>query len=73
MEAPDLVFIRKKPARFRCPACSKTFDIDTYEGRNGPEKMDRLAADYQKHFKDTHAKEDTSQAAARIGREATKS
>jgi hypothetical protein len=54
--APDLVFLRKKPAQFRCPACSKTFDIDSYEGHDGPEKLDRLAADYERHFKDTHAK-----------------
>jgi len=64
--------IRKKPFATRCPACSKTFDISSYEATNGPEKLNKMVADYEAHFNSEHAKEDSSQAAARIVREATK-
>lgn len=57
MEIPDAIMIRKKPFATRCPACSKTFDIGAYEGSNGPEKLDKMVADYEAHFKATHAKE----------------
>jgi hypothetical protein len=55
---------------FQCPACSKTFSYNSYAG-TPVERVREIEADYEKHFKATHAKEDASQAAARIVREAT--
>ncbi len=49
--------IRKKPVIARCPACSETFDIDRYEGSDGPEKLNKMVADYERHFKIAHAEE----------------
>ena len=58
MNIPDAIFIRKKPFTTKCPACSKVFNIDKYEGSDGPEKLDQMVADYESHFKNTHADEE---------------
>jgi hypothetical protein len=71
MELPDVKLVSKKPAVFKCPACSQTFHIASYKG-TGKAKLAQFEADYAKHFKDSHSREDASQAAARIVREATK-
>jgi uncharacterized C2H2 Zn-finger protein len=55
---------------FQCPACSKTFPYNSYTGMP-VERIREIEADYEKHFKATHAHEDASQAAVRVVREAT--
>jgi hypothetical protein len=70
MKPPDLKFISKNPPVFRCPACSERFELASYEGDDGPAKMESLVAAYEKHFK-KHLGETSNQAALRIVREAT--
>jgi hypothetical protein len=73
MKAPNLIvtnFIGGQPQAWKCPACRETFDLSPYPG-TPQEKIDQMVAAYEKHFKDRHGKEDASQAAARIVREAT--
>jgi len=60
MKAPGPKFIKKKPATWKCAACSQTFSIASYQGQSGEEKLAQLDADYEKHFNDAHAKEDAS-------------
>jgi len=73
MKPPNLVLTNKigdEPSAWKCPACSEPFQLSDYQG-TGQEKLDQMLAAYAKHFKDSHSREDASQAAARIVREAT--
>jgi|HubBroStandDraft_5_1064220.scaffolds.fasta_scaffold72054_1 hypothetical protein len=71
MKIPESILIRKVPTTSKCPACSKTFIITDYASGNVQEQLAKMIADYEAHFTSTHGKEDASQAAARIVREAT--
>jgi len=71
MQIPEAIMISKRPCKVRCPACSVTFNIASYQGGSGQDKLYKMVADYEAHFKNTHAKEDASQASARIVKEAT--
>jgi Zn ribbon nucleic-acid-binding protein len=73
MNAPALKvssYVGGEPTAWKCPACSEPFHLAPYEGTE-TEKVDQMKAAYAKHFKDRHSREDFSQAAARIVREAT--
>jgi hypothetical protein len=73
MKIPALVTsntLGTEPTLWKCPACSQKFDLSPFEGNQGKKQNQMLAA-YDKHFKAAHAKEDASQAAARIVRQAT--
>ena len=72
MQIPEAIMLSKKPFKVRCPACSLTFNIVSYHDGSGQDKVNKMVADYEAHFKNTHAKEDASQAAARTVRETTK-
>jgi hypothetical protein len=52
-----------------CPEWSRVFQFAWYTG-TPVERMNQIEADYLKHFKHIHSGEETSEAAARIAREA---
>jgi hypothetical protein len=74
MKKPHLVVtqhagIPPMPIQGECSACQ---DIHFVVGGGSPsENAKMLEAAFEKHFKDVHLKEDASQAAARVVREAT--
>jgi len=72
MKVPSAILIKKVPATVKCPACSQTFCISSYQGSGVENKLEQVESEYQRHFKEKHSREDASQAAARIVREATK-
>jgi hypothetical protein len=72
MKAPNAILIHKAPATIRCAACSQTFCISSYEGENAESKLEQMEAEYQRHLKEKHSREDSSQAALRVVRESTK-
>lgn len=74
MRIPPLVLTNKiggEPVAWKCADCSEPFHLAPHNGTT-EEKVALMQAAYAKHFKDRHSKEDTSQSAARIVREATK-
>lgn len=72
MKPPDPVFFSKKPLTIKCPACSAKFVITSFTGGTTDERIANMQKDYEQHFISQHAREDASQAAVRIVREATK-
>jgi ribosomal protein L37AE/L43A len=56
---------------WKCPACRQPYVGNEYPG-TPQEKLIAIQVDYEKHFKTVHMREDASQAAARVVREATK-
>jgi len=71
MKPPRPIFLSKKPFTIKCPACSMTFNIADYSASSGHERAGEVDRAYEMHFKEVHSKEDASQAAMRIVREAT--
>ena len=53
MKPPAPKFVSKKPATWKCAACSETFSISSYKGQ-GEEKIVAPEADYEKHFMERH-------------------
>jgi hypothetical protein len=60
------------PMKGKCSACVDTQFQPTVDERTAEQHETLLRAMFDNHFKRIHLKEDTSQAAARIAREATK-
>jgi ribosomal protein L37AE/L43A len=55
MQIPGALFIRKKPAMWKCPACPQTFDVMSYPDKTPSERVEQAEKDYLKHFKDSHS------------------
>jgi hypothetical protein len=56
MKPPGPILVSKRPAAWKCVACSETFILtsskEEFEG-----KMSQLEADYDKHFKECHSED----------------
>ena len=74
MKKPTLVITKRAdsiPIKGKCSSCPEV-EFST-EGKigTGAEHMNALREEFKLHFADVHMREDASQAAARIVREAT--
>lgn len=64
-------WIDKVPTKARCSECKDVVFVTIGQMRGAEEQMRNFSEKFQAHLKDRHAREDVSQAAFRVVREAT--
>ena len=77
MKKPELTITKSDgivPVEGSCTSCPDVrFKVPHPERMGPPEAQNMLNGQFKKHFREIHMREDASQAAARIVREATES